>query len=186
MRVPRWLLASLQRWADRMQYSRAPDFVIGPPEDPYLLRWWVIPRNRWFNVYLHRIRRSDDDRALHDHPWVNASIIVRGGYAEHQIRAGGIHRRSLRCAGSLTLRGPRAAHRLEVVPGIGETVSLFITGPTVRHWGFHCAKGWRHWKDFTAPAERGQIGRGCGELDSPARRGGLLLPFTRKPLERPE
>ena len=41
--------------------GRQPDFVVGKPEDPYLLRWWVIPRNKRFNVYLHKFLRSDDD-----------------------------------------------------------------------------------------------------------------------------
>ena len=26
-------------------------------------------RNKIFNIYLHQIIRSDDDRALHDHPY---------------------------------------------------------------------------------------------------------------------
>ncbi len=42
---------------------RKPDFIIGGPENPYLLRWYLIPQNRFFNVYLHKILRSDDDRA---------------------------------------------------------------------------------------------------------------------------
>lgn len=64
---------------------RAPDVVIGEVHRPYLLRWWVIPRNPVFNVYLHRFMRSDDDRALHDHPWSNLSILLRGSYGEHTI-----------------------------------------------------------------------------------------------------
>ena len=35
----------------------------------YLSRWHIIPRNRYFNIYLHKFVGSDDDRALHDHPW---------------------------------------------------------------------------------------------------------------------
>jgi hypothetical protein len=63
---------------------REPDFVIGAdsPGGPYMRRWWIIPRNRFLNIYLHQILRDDDDRALHDHPWWNVSIILRGGYFE--------------------------------------------------------------------------------------------------------
>jgi hypothetical protein len=68
---------------------RAPDFLIGGADDPYIRRWWVIPRNRWFNVYLHQFLRSDDDRALHDHPWANCSILLRGATRAHGRRAGG-------------------------------------------------------------------------------------------------
>lgn len=41
-------------------------------------------------------------------------------------------------------------------------ITLFITGPRVREWGFWCPKiGWRHWRVFTDPDNTGQIGRGC-------------------------
>ena len=71
---------STTKWSWRV--PRAPDFIIGGAEDAYMLRWWVIPRNRWFNIYLHKILRDDDPRALHDHPWWNISIVLKGGYLE--------------------------------------------------------------------------------------------------------
>lgn len=67
----------------RIADSRPPDVVIGGEATPYTRRWWVIPRNRWFNVYLHHFLQSDDDRALHDHPWWNASLLLSGSYREH-------------------------------------------------------------------------------------------------------
>lgn len=142
--------------------TRAPDFLIGDPDAPYIRRWWVIPRNRWFNIYLHEILRSDDDRALHDHPWVNLSIIIDGSYVEHTIAKGGIERSVVRRAGSWTFRRPTAAHRLEITDG--PAWSLFITGPRVRNWGFHCPRaGWVMWELFCATGNKGQVGRGCGE-----------------------
>lgn len=143
--------------------QRPPDFVIGGAERPYLRRWWVIPRNPLFNIYLHQFLRSDDDRALHDHPWINASILMRGRYLEHTISAGGIeHRRELR-AGDIRLRpSGRFAHRVELVDGPCWT--LFITGPRYREWGFHCPRaGWIHWKKFTAADDIGAVGRGCDQ-----------------------
>ncbi|HEX7687380.1 MAG TPA: hypothetical protein VF453_06730 [Burkholderiaceae bacterium] len=142
---------------------RPPDFVIGGAARPYLRRWWVIPRNRLFNVYLHQFLRSDDDRALHDHPWANASILLRGRYVEHTISAGGIeHRRELR-AGDFRLRpSGRFAHRVELVDGPCWT--LFLTGPRYREWGFHCPRaGWIHWEKFTAADDVGAVGRGCDQ-----------------------
>lgn len=139
---------------------RPPDIVIGGHERPYLRRWWLIPRNRFLNVYLHQFLRSDDDRALHDHPWVNCSVLLRGAYVEHTIAAGGVHHRTLRLAGEWCLRGARRAHRIEVLPG-QPCWTLFITGPRVRQWGFHCPDaGWIHWKRFTS-ADGNDIGKGC-------------------------
>jgi len=172
---------------------RPPDFVVGAhdPAGAYLLRWYLTPWRGWYrhvdeahrtrwqrfavwlsmrlpNVYLHKFLRSDDDRALHDHPWAWASLLLRGSYVEHTISSGGIHKRALRAPGSLKLRGPRAAHRVELVSATEAAASpcwtLFATTPILREWGFHCPlRGWVHWRDFTASAEgrRGEIGKGC-------------------------
>ncbi len=144
---------------------RPPDFVIGSPDDPYLLRWWVIPRNRWFNIYLHCFRRSDDDRALHDHPWVNLSILLRGSYREHL--PGGVVklRKPWRpwAFWRLPIRLATAAHRVELIEG-QPVWTIFITGPKVRVWGFHCPRGWIPWTDFVELRPGGNSVRdGCRE-----------------------
>lgn len=143
---------------------RPADVLIGGSERPYLERWFVIPRNPLFNVYLHRFWRSDDDRALHDHPWWNVSLILRGSYTEHTIEAGGIHRRRDRRAGAMALRAARAAHRIEIDPShAGQVITLFLTGPRLRVWGFHCpVAGWVDWRDFTSD-DGLTVGRGCGD-----------------------
>lgn len=156
------ILRLLQRFARRTMAARAPDFIVGGREMPYLNRWFVIPRNRFFNIYLHEFRRSDDDRALHDHPWVNCSLLVEGVYIEHTIFAGGINKRRLRGPGDLVLRGPRAAHRIEILPG-RRCVTLFITGPRLREWGFHCPNGWVPWQRFVATNDHGAVGAGCDQ-----------------------
>lgn len=147
-------LEDLQAWARGVIQLRQPDFVIG---DNYLRRWWVVPRNEGCNVYLHEINRSDDDRALHDHPWDNTSQILLGSYVEHTPDGS-----FQRAAGDIVTRKATDAHRLEIEPG-QSAISLFITGPKLREWGFHCAQGWRHWQDFVDERDHGKVGRGCGE-----------------------
>ena len=161
MAIKEYLIKSLSR--------RPPDFIIGGQERPYLLRWFVIPRNPVFNIYLHQFLRSDDDRALHDHPWLfNLSWLLRGEYVEHTIRAGGVLDRTHRCAGAIKLRFGAAPHRVELVDGdhpegpSRPCWTLFITGPRIREWGFYCMeRGWVHWKRFTAPNDKGAVGPGC-------------------------
>jgi hypothetical protein len=150
-----------------MMFRRPPDFVIGG-DDPYLRRWWLIPRNPVFNIYLHQFLRSDDDRALHDHPWVNLSIILRGGYFEVRPRDRSegakkdpaLHERLWRGPGSIVLRRAKAAHRAELPAG-KDAWTLFITGPRLRSWGFWCPHGWRHWREFTAGPSGETVGKGC-------------------------
>lgn len=136
MSVPRWLLRRLFSVALDVASSRSPDVVIGV-DRVYLRRWFVIPRNRLANIYLHQVCASDDDRALHDHPWANCSILLDGAYVEHRIAAGGVHSRTRRVAGEMVFRGSRVVHRLELIEG-QPCWTLFLTGPSVRSWGFHC------------------------------------------------
>lgn len=150
-------IADLALWAG-VEMIRKPDFVIGPADNPYLRRWWIIPRNEHVNIYLHEILRSDDDRALHDHPWSNTSLLLEGRYIEH-TPDGSFER----VAGWMGSRSADAAHRLEILPG-ERAVSLFLTGRKVRDWGFLCPGGWVHWRDFTAGDNGELVGRGCGEM----------------------
>lgn len=145
----------------KLAASREPDFLIGKADDIYLARWFVIPRNRLFNVYLHQFCRSDDDRALHDHPWWNLSFLINGTYTEHTIKAGGINVRKRYRAGDFKFRRATAAHRIELTDG--PSWSLFITGPRLRHWGFHCPNGWKPWEEFTKKGNPGEIGPGCDD-----------------------
>lgn len=157
---------AILRWAR----ARQPDFVIGGKDDPYLNRHWLIPRNRFFNVYVHEFLRSDDDRALHDHPWLfNASWLIDGCYFEHTIREGGAMVLTPRKAGDWKFRWGRAPHRVELdgirLEGLCNEIpcwTVFITGPRVREWGFYCMeRGWIHWKRFTAADDPGAVGKGC-------------------------
>ncbi len=157
-------------------FYRDPDFVITNVRGVYLRRWHVIPRNRWFNIYLHQFLDSDEDRALHDHPWASLSVILRTGYLEH-LPNGIVKRRK---AGQMVFRRAEQAHRVQLLRtftfdcrvGMPDyslqprpAWTLFITGPRVRQWGFHCPQGWRHWRDFLGVAHgeaRGdEVGRGC-------------------------
>jgi len=159
--------------------ERDPDFYIGGKEDPYLLRWWVIPRNKWFNIYLHRTLKSDRDEALHDHPWINCSVLVYGQYHEMTPRGEG-HELNTLSEGQMRFRWPTSAHRLILGPE-PKVVSIFITGPVVRHWGFHCPNGWRHWHDFVGyrDAHTNVVGRGCGEMNTPPTPGGRIPMFSK-------
>ncbi len=153
----------------RKLFRRPADFVIGTEGNPYMRRWYVIPRNRWCNIYLHQFLRSDDDRALHDHPWWNCSVLLRGRYVEHvQVRGvTGATIAHVRRPGCLYFRRRTAGHRVELLSdgrgGSSPVWTLFLTGPKVREWGFLCPSGWKHWRAYVEPTPDGnQIGEGCG------------------------
>jgi hypothetical protein len=155
-KVYRWLHG---RVLDVMA-SRPPDRVIGGLDNPYLMRWHVIPRNPVLNVYLHLFLRSDDDRALHDHPWCSWSLLLDGQILEQLPDRDGMELRRVIRRGRWVFRWPREAHRIEVMPW-RHALTLFVTGPRVREWGFHCPQGWRPWHRFVDPQDPGVAGPGC-------------------------
>ena len=118
-----WLL---RRNPLRKKLMRKPDLYL----KGYLRRWWLIPRNKYFNIYLHCFEGSDDDRALHDHPWWSLSFKLWGSLREHLV---GCKQRDII---SLLpyVRTPKTLHRMELRSKNAWT--LFITGPRLRDWGF--------------------------------------------------
>ncbi len=152
-----------------------PHFIVGDPANPYLHRWYIIPRNDWCCIYLHKFLRDDDDRAMHDHPWYSLSFLLRGRYLEQMDTVSmfgepGVGKRMrswgwfFKGMGGFPIVFRRATHRHRVELLDGKPVwTLFITGPRVREWGFHCPGRWVHWKDFVDSTNTGNIGRGCGE-----------------------
>jgi hypothetical protein len=154
---------SLLEWLRKL-LSGEPHFVIGQGA-PYMLRWYLIPRNRFFNLYLHKFLRDDDDRALHDHPWWFISILLSGRYLELTDDATSPtgYRIIDRQFGDMAYRPATHRHRVILPMGI-PCWTLCITGPRSREWGFWCPKGFVHWKDFTSFEQTGNsggIGRGC-------------------------
>lgn len=112
----------------------------------YLLRWHLIPRNRFFNIYLHKFIGNDDERALHCHPWDSFSIRIKGQIIEHEKC--GYMTKSGR-AKRFRFRKAEYAHRLSLHKSGKPCWTIFITGPVKREWGFHCKNGWQHWSTMT-------------------------------------
>jgi hypothetical protein len=159
--------------AERRKASAAPgkeqDFLIAPLGHPYLRRWYKFPKNWFLNFYLHETVADDDNRALHDHPYLfNFSLILRGSYFEIMPyrRKGYVGGDAVmpvcRDAGDVVFRFGRAAHRLMLPADMMPCWSLFITGPRVYEWGFYCPNGWRRESEYRDAKTNGAaIGQGC-------------------------
>jgi hypothetical protein len=157
---------TLWQWL-RILLSGKPHYVIGGQERPYLLRWFLIPRNHRLNIYLHKFMRDDDDRALHDHPWWFVSVMLWGRYKEFVVSALGGQQRLDRRTGSAAFRPAVHRHRVELFKdeqGQPQPCwTLVITGRKSRTWGFWCNKGFVPWYDFVDRNDSGAVGPGCGD-----------------------
>lgn len=157
---------------------REPDLIIGPRDNPYMYRWHLLQWRGW-QLALHKIFRSDDDRALHDHRADNLSIILKGWYCELQYERvivpdsnfGSVYKNVVlgrdRRRFWPYFRKAEKLHRL-VVHSDKPVWTLWLRWPPRREWGFWCPnKGWIHWKRFTAeqdyskPGSTSTVGPGC-------------------------
>lgn len=151
---------------------RKPDLIIGSRDNPQTLRWHIF-RWRGWQLALHKWCRSDEDRALHDHSGDNMSLILSPqGYNEINLRGAYPYEPRVTVRHRLPFvpyfRSAEAPHRI-VLRDARPVWSLWLRWPPRREWGFHCPRGWRHWKDFTNNRESGsyyadgvsEVGRGC-------------------------
>jgi hypothetical protein len=128
----------------------------------YLTRWYVFGGARDnddgdtgeplirlpFNIFLHRFERSDDDGALHSHPWSwGVSIILAGGYSEER-RIGDTVERVTFGPGSINVIRHEDFHRVDLLEE--DAWSLFIAGPKLGTWFFwdRETKMRAHWRAF--------------------------------------
>ena len=150
VKIPRVILAAFKRRVLEHMGERPPTRIIeNAAGEPYLNRWELLGNHPIFDIYLHQFLKSDDTQALHDHPGVSVAIVLSGKYTEW-FQA---NRCKLRTEGDVILRRATTAHRIAIDEGETQPVTVFLRGPKLREWGFHCASGWRHHRDFRA--------RGC-------------------------
>jgi len=104
----------------------------------YLRRWHLIPKNRWFNIYLHCFEGSDSDRALHNHPWWSWSILLKGELTENYKHSlwenHSLHRHIWRLRPYY--RSRTWWHQIFLKDETKPAWTLFITGPKTQKWGF--------------------------------------------------
>lgn len=148
---------------------RPPDLVVGSPENPYMHRW-VLWRDGegGAQVCLHKIWRSDDDRALHDHRADNISIILpfpgAGWYTEVLSHAWETWRAFDRWPLIPYFRRAGMPHRLIVRKPVW---TIWIRFRGMREWGYWRPKGWRHWRDYLGQTDyykdgMSTVDKGCG------------------------
>lgn len=100
---------------------------LGKPECPYAYRWVI--NLGLFSIRLHKWIASDDRRAMHCHPYSFVTLVLWGGYYDHN--EAGIDKLGV---GSLRFRPATYKHFVE--PWARPTWTLLLTGPFYRQWGF--------------------------------------------------
>jgi hypothetical protein len=138
--------------------------VIGSGDPPLLIRYKLI-KCPWFGICVHKLCRSDYERALHDHPWAFMSFVLRGGYCEvHDQTYDNTETRLFHRPVAILFRPARWRHRVIILHRPAWT--LVFMGPRVRRWGFWLPTGWCWWRKHNpdlAICENEPIYKGGGD-----------------------
>jgi hypothetical protein len=161
-RVVRFIVDLLIEWCKN--HKRA--YVIyGDSDRPYLMRYLVV-KNPYVNVFIHKFLRSDDPFP-HDHPWNFWSYVVSGGYTEQRFdRAKAKHNHAeytqywtqsseIRLPGSLAYRKFKDIHLVDLdrTYGLDELdlapTTICVTGRRLQEWGFWLDdRTYLDWREF--------------------------------------
>lgn len=121
----------------RFCLSKLNSFEVWQNNKLYLRRYYIYPTNRRsdldgarFSIKIHEICQSDEDRATHRHPWMFASLILKGSY-EEELEEGRIKKFR---PGKINFKPARQFHRLHLKTD--KVWTLVITGKRKREWGF--------------------------------------------------
>jgi hypothetical protein len=123
---------------------------------PYLSRYYLFGdrsadfKGRPLNLFLHHFHKSDDDGALHSHPWRWAvALCLAGGYSEERRVGDRVVRRDI-LPGSVNLLRAETYHRVDLF-GV-DSWSLFLVGPRTASgaWFFwdRLLKARAFWSDY--------------------------------------
>lgn len=135
--------------------------------DVYMERYWLFNpyqldgKKIWWRQLLpsariHWIRRPDQDRHLHDHPWNARTIVLKNGYAER--RQGELiweDRRIVRRVGDTARIRFGEYHAIDEVYGDGAW-TIFITWKYQGTWGFLVDGVKIPWRQYLAQAPGAQ------------------------------
>jgi hypothetical protein len=136
-RGERW--SGRANWLGRWPRAKVIADACAPELGPLMVRYFLI-RTPWFNLYLHRFLRSDNDRHFHDHPWDFVTVLLSGGYWEN-TPGGRFWRRRF----SILRRPAEWQHWVEIVEPVW---TLIAVSRKRREWGFHTERGWLDWKTY--------------------------------------
>lgn len=154
------LTEMLKAAAERIIGDHLPHETImrgGDDPMPFFQRWYILRSPSGGkpspNLYVHHFLRSDMEEP-HCHPWANTSYVLKGAIEEDYWPSAAsclfedAPVRLVTPAGAARARPASAVHRIVAVePG---TISLFVTGPKVRDWGFYTDQGFIPHHEFRA------------------------------------
>lgn len=101
--------------------------ALGNKDCPYAYRWTF---NFWFfAIRVHQWLKTEDRRYMHDHPWNFITLVLKGGYVD--VTETG--RDALKI---FSVRYRPATHKHYVEVNEGGCVTILLTGPVIRNWGY--------------------------------------------------
>ncbi len=127
--------------------SNVPRTIWLRPGVPLMIRWTVFGLFG-YRICLAAFLNSDPDD-LHDHPWNFMTILLAGSYTE--VTPGGAKQYR---APAILFRRAIDRHRIEITAPV---LTLVVTAPRRRGWGFYTSRGFMPWWVYLRPPRRRDV-----------------------------
>jgi hypothetical protein len=101
----------------------------------------------WFDIYLHHILKSDQDKDMHDHPFSFKSLILSGAYQEICERHPDFSKLEIKeyLMGDVVSHCGEDIHKISLLTD--SVWTLVFASKHYRMWGYRFNKD-KHWIDF--------------------------------------
>lgn len=106
-------------------------------ESGYLERWYLIPKNKRFNVMLHKFTGDDPRKLMHDHPWWFWSVCLKGELWEVTETSDGWEKTEVMPKWVPRFYRATHQHRFELPEDRKPAWTIVVTGPWRRSWGMY-------------------------------------------------
>jgi hypothetical protein len=110
---------------------------------------YLLFKTPWFQVYIHKIYKHDEDEHLHDHPWNIFTIILKGSYMEQLLsKDKNSSFLKIRTIGNCGYRSTKRFHKIkEIIKG--PVTTLAVVGKRKNDpWGYWTERGWTDHKTY--------------------------------------
>lgn len=115
-------------------------YILYTDDKPYLMRVYLKHKGKYPAVFLHKFLDSDQDRDLHDHPFLwSKSFILTGSYIETRLHSDKTTEYK-RVLSAPAINNIAASDFHKVTLDKQPVWTLFIAGPIIKSWGFWVAE----------------------------------------------
>jgi hypothetical protein len=121
-------------------------------------RRWSLLKTPWFNLYLHKIYKSDEDKHPHNHPWRwFYSVILWGSYTECLCDYLDEYSQTITAKRGFLSVAKRDWSQFHKIQLDRPVLTLVVTSPDWEPWGYLVRRQYIGFKEYRRRKNEGEL-----------------------------